>query len=255
MIVYVPSWNPSQYLKFSEERTRPCRDLAARIDADPRRIVDLGCGPGNSTEVLAERWPAADLTGLDSSPDMIAQARAAHPEWRWLAGEIAAWAAGTDTFDLVFSNAALQWVPGHAFVFPQLLERARVFAMQVPGNPDGPSHRLMREVARQFTFEKAVREWHSHDAAFYYDTLAPRAALLDLWETEYLHIMDSAEAIVEWYRGTGMRPFLEALSTDADRARFTADYLAAIRGAYPPQPDGKVLFPFRRIFLIAYRQP
>jgi trans-aconitate 2-methyltransferase len=110
----------------------------------------------------------------------------------------------------------------------------------------------MREVAKGFTFQREVREWHSHAAAFYYDLLAPHAARLDLWETEYIHIMDGAEAIVEWYKGTGMRPFLEALPNDAERTRFSGEYLDAIRRAYPPQPDGKVLFPFRRIFLVAY---
>jgi|SRR5215472_582760 len=249
----MPSWNATQYLKFSDERTRPCRDLAARVDlADPRRVIDLGCGPGNSTEVLAERWPAAELSGLDSSPHMIAKARTAHPEWRWITGEIAQWAEGGDVYDVVFSNAALQWVPDHASVFPKLLRRARVLAAQIPGNWDGPAHRAMREVAKGFTFQREVREWHSSAAAFYYDWLAPHAARLDLWETEYIHIMDGAEAIVEWYKGTGMRPFLEALPTDAERDRFTAAYLDAIRGAYPTQLDAKVLFPFRRIFLVAY---
>jgi len=251
----MPTWHPDQYLKFSEERTRPCRDLAARIEmADPRRVIDLGCGPGNSTEVLAERWPGAELTGLDSSADMIAKARAAHPGWPWLTGEIAEWAAASaDAYDVVFSNAALQWVPDHDAVFPRLLQRAGVLAVQIPGNWDGPAHRAMREVAKRFPLAGRVREWFSHSAAFYYDTLAPHAGRLDLWETEYIHIMDSAESIVEWYKGTGMRPFLEALDGDADRARFTAEYLDAIRAAYPARPDGKVLFPFRRVFLVAYR--
>ena len=248
----MPSWSPSQYLKFSEERTRPCRDLAARVDlAAPHRIIDLGCGPGNSTEVLAERWPAAELTGLDSSADMIAKASAAHPEWTWVAGDIAQWAAGGHHYDLAFSNAALQWVPDHAALFPRLLASADVLAVQVPGNWDGPAHRVMREVARRYPLDGRVREWFTHDAAFYYDVLAPHAGRLDLWETEYIHVMDSAEAIVEWYKGTGMRPFLEALDSDADRARFTADYLATIRAAFPARPDGKVLFPFRRIFIVA----
>src|SRR5881394_4114108 len=132
----MPSWHPTQYLKFSEERTRPCRDLAARIEVDdPRRIIDLGCGPGNSTEVLAERWPDAELTGLDSSADMISQAHTAHPDWRWLTANIAQWAATpADPYDLAFSNAALQWLPDHATLFPQLLARADVLAVQIPGN-------------------------------------------------------------------------------------------------------------------------
>jgi trans-aconitate 2-methyltransferase len=215
-------------------------------------MIDLGCGPGNSTEVLAERWPSAELTGLDSSPDMIAKAGTAHPEWRWQTGDIAHWAAASgDPYDLVFSNAALQWVPNHAAVFPQLLKRGRTIAIQIPGNWDGPAHRVMREVAKGFRFPREVREWHSHEPTYYYDVLAPHAARIDLWETEYIHIMDSAESIVEWYRGTGMRPFLEALASDDDRAAFTREYLEAIRHAYPARPDGRILFPFRRIFLVA----
>src|SRR5215472_10765547 len=125
------AWQPTQYLKFSEERTRPCRELVARIDvANPRSIIDLGCGPGNSTEVLAERWPSASLTGLDSSPDMIAAARQAHPDWRWIAGDIVQWASSSESYDVVCSNAALQWVSDHATVFPQLLARGGVLAVQ-----------------------------------------------------------------------------------------------------------------------------
>jgi trans-aconitate 2-methyltransferase len=250
----MPDWSPTQYLKFSEERTRPCRDLAVRISLDrPRRIVDLGCGPGNSTEVLAERWPDAAFIGLDSSSSMIAKARSAHPHWRWMQGDIAAFAEGGENYDLVFSNAALQWVPDHAAVFPKLLARGRTLAVQMPGDWDGPAHHTMREVASGFHFTREVSEWHTHEIAFYYDALAPHAAGLDLWETVYLHIMDSPEAIVEWYRGSGMRPFLEALPSDADRERFAAAYLAAIRHVYPPRPDGKVIFPFRRMFIVAYR--
>src|SRR5215471_14224998 len=144
----MPTWNPSQYLKFAEERTRPCRDLAARVELPAgARIIDLGCGPGNSTEVLAERWPEADLTGLDRSRDMIAKATAAHPDWRWMTGGIAEWATTDgEPYDLAFSNAALQWVPDHATVFPRLLSRAAILAVQAPGNWDGPAHQTMREV-------------------------------------------------------------------------------------------------------------
>ena len=229
--------------------------MAARIELLERaRIIDLGCGPGNSTEVLAERWPEADLTGLDSSIDMIAKATAAHPDWHWIAGGIAEWAAADgEQYDLAFSNAALQWVPDHATVFPRLLSRATMVAVQVPGNWDGPAHQTMREVAKRYPLEGRVREWYTHDTTFYYDVMAPHARQLDVWATEYIHILDGAEAVVEWYKGTGMRPFLEALETDGERERFTADYLEAIRGVYRPRADGKVLFPFRRLFLIARR--
>ena len=259
----MPGWNPNQYLKFAEERTQPCRDLAVRIAvANVRRVIDLGCGPGNSTVVLRERWPDAEFTGLDSSAEMIERARREYPRQRWIAGDIAEWAAASDSkFDVVFSNAALQWVEDHATLYPQLLSRVPpggVLAVQIPGNLDALPHRLMRETASAPQWSgrfpaASVREWHHHEMEFYYDVLAPSAARLDLWATEYLHILPDAEAIVEWYRGTGLRPFLEALESDAERQRFAADYLEALRPHFPPRPAGGVLFPFRRIFLMAYK--
>jgi len=263
----MPDWSPNQYLKFAEERTQPCRDLAARIAVpNVRRVIDLGCGPGNSTAVLRDRWPHAEFSGLDSSADMIEQARREYPQQRWIAADISEWAAAHDganagLFDVVFSNAALQWVDDHAGVYPRLLSHVApggALAIQIPGNIDALPHRLMREVAatpewsRRFPPGK-VRQWHHHEMEFYYDVLASAAARLDLWATEYLHILPDAEAIVEWYRGTGLRPFLEILEADTDRQRFTADYLAALRPHYPPRAAGGVLFPFRRIFLVAYR--
>jgi trans-aconitate 2-methyltransferase len=259
----MPGWNPSQYLKFAEERTQPCRDLAARIAVPKaRRVIDLGCGPGNSTRVLRERWPDAQFTGIDSSAEMIERARLEYPAQHWIAGDIAAWAAGREgQFDVVFSNAALQWVEDHAALYPRLLSRVApggALAVQIPGNIDALPHRLMRQVAAEPEWSHwfppgKVREWHHHEMDFYYDALASTATRLDLWATEYLHILPDAEAIVEWYRGTGLRPFLEVLESDADRQRFEADYLASLRPHYPPRAAGGVLFPFRRIFLIAYR--
>jgi trans-aconitate 2-methyltransferase len=259
----MPAWDAQQYLKFADERTRPSRDLVARIEVgQPRRVIDLGCGPGNSTQVLAERWPEAEVTGLDSSAEMIATARNEHAKSRWIVAEIGAWAAaGAADFNVVFSNAALQWLPDHAMLLPKLLARVEVggaLAVQVPGNYSGPVHRLMRELSaspgwRRWFPSGDARGWHSHDVSFYYDALAPHAARLDLWETEYLHILPNPEAIVEWYRGSGMRPYLQAIGEESERERFASEYLEGIRPLYPPRPDGRVLFPFRRIFLIAYR--
>ena len=253
----MPTWNASQYLKFSEQRTQPCRDLAARVGlADPRSIIDLGCGPGNSTEVLAERWPSAWVTGLDNSAAMIAQARAGYPRCFWVAADIAEWAAGEDRYDLVFSNAALQWLPDHPGLFPKLMAHVAqggALAVQMPGNWDSAAHRIMRNVAAQFPATENAREWFTHSLGFYFDVLAPHAARVELWATEYIHVMDGPEGIVEWYKGTGMRPFLDALSADEDRDRFLAIYLEAIREAYPARAGGQVLFPFRRIFMVAHR--
>ncbi len=249
----MPTWNPGQYLKFAAERTRPCRDLASRISLPGvRRIIDLGSGPGNSTEVLASLWPNAELTALDSSREMVEMGRQQYPNYRWISGDIVPWTAGdTGEFDIVFSNAALQWVPDHAAVFPQLLKRVSscgALAIQMPADVNAPAHKLMRDLAAS-----PVREWYAHDIGFYYDLLSMRASSVDLWETTYNHVLENAEGIVEWYKGTGLRPFLDALGTDAEREQFTLEYLQGIRKAYPPQQDGRVLFPFRRIFLIAYR--
>jgi trans-aconitate 2-methyltransferase len=255
----MPTWNATQYLKFGDERTRPSRDLAARIAvAQPARVIDLGCGPGNSTEVLAERWPGADITGLDNSARMIESAQAAHPTHRWMAAEIAEWAAAEggetfdESFDVVFSNAALQWLPDHAWLLPRLMRRVApggALAFQMPAH-DSPAHRIMRAMADEIALR--VADWHCHEPAFYYDVLAACARRVDLWETEYVHVMPDAEAIVEWYRGSGLRPFLDALGTDAERERFAGEFLQGVREAYPKRADGRVLFPFRRVFAVAY---
>lgn len=254
----MPTWNASQYLQFADQRTRPCRELVARIRFnEPKRIVDLGCGPGNSTAVLRERWPTAEIVGVDSSSAMIAAAKAEHPHGHWEIGDIASWSASSPV-DLVFSNAAVHWVDDHAALLPRLLRQVApngALALQVPGNFDAPAHRLMRELAASATwqddFRKPVREWHVHEPAFYYDAVAEHAREVDLWTTDYMQVMPGPEAIVDWYKGTGLRPFLDALA-EAKRKAFMRDYLSLITEAYPRRVDGKVLFPFLRLFLIAY---
>ena len=256
-------WNPEQYLKFSEERTQPCRDLAARVSIpDVHHVVDLGCGPGNSTQVLAERWPDAEITGVDSAAEMINAAIQAHPRGRWIVGDIAKWAGEEEQqFDVVFSNAALQWLPDHTGLYPKLFARVAaggVLAIQIPSSLDRPAYRLLREMAASIGWRRwfptgRVRTWHAQDWEFYYDLLAPLAARVDMWQTEYFHVMPNAETVVEWYKTTGMRPYLNAIGEDADRDKFITEYTEKIRAAYPPRPDGKILFSFLRIFLIAYR--
>jgi trans-aconitate 2-methyltransferase len=254
------AWNAAAYLRFGDERTRPCRDLAARVEvAAPGRVIDLGCGPGNSTAVLRERWPAAEITGMDSSAEMLAKARvdgAAH----WVQSDIARWAEEEgERFEVVFSNAALQWVPDHATLFPKLIRRIAsggALAAQLPAYSEQPGQRMIREVARspkwRARFTKEPVDWRTESVAFYYDALAPLAARLDLWETEYLHVVDGTQAVVEWYRATGLRPFLSALPAEKDRAEFLAEYHDALEPHYRPQKDGRLLFPFRRLFLVAY---
>ena len=254
----MPTWNSEQYLKFAAERTQPAVDLAARVRMDaPARVMDLGCGPGNSTAVLARRWPGAQVEGLDSSAAMIATARADFPQGTWHTGDIATWTAQPG-YDVVFSNAALQWVPDHARLLPRLLAQVApggALAMQVPSNMDAPAHARMRELgasaAWRGKFSQAVREWYVETPEAYYDILAGVAARVDLWVTEYQHELAGPEALVEWYRGTGLRPWLDALADPGEQEKFMADYLEAIRPDYPRRKDGKVLFPFRRLFLVA----
>jgi len=229
------------------------------LDA-PARAIDLGCGPGNSTAVLAARWPGAELSGLDSSAEMLAKARRDGPAVEWVQGDIGCWLVEERRhYELVFSNAALQWVPRHGAVFPRLLDRVApggALAVQMPAGSDIPAQRLIRQMAAapqwRARFTAPPVDWRTEPPGFYYDALAARAARLEIWETEYLHVMEGPEAILAWYSGSGLRPFLHALSTEDDRAEYLAEYLERLRPCYPAQADGRVLFPFRRLFLVAY---
>ncbi len=261
----MPTWNPRQYLQFAAERTRPCHDLVRRIEVDhPARVMDLGCGPGNSTQVLAGQWPEASIMGMDSNPAMIEAARQTYPSQSWILADIARWAApkqAAEQYDVLFSNAALQWLTDHDRLFPALFNRLApggALAVQMPANRNSPAHRIMRSLAasndwRDRFSARGVRQWHVQELPFYYDLLSPHAARIDLWETTYQHVLPDHQAMVEWYKGTGLRPYLDRLTADADRARFLADYLQRLPQAYPPRPDGRILFPFKRLFLIAYR--
>jgi len=253
-------WDAELYLKFSSERTRPSVDLAARVAlTDPGRIIDLGCGPGNSTDVLRQRWPKACITGLDSSPEMIAAAKGSYPDYEWIIGDIADWSPATP-FDVVFSNAALQWVPGHSLLFPHLLDQVAhggALAVQMPSQLNSALHRQILETAGDPSWRHlmgpALNTFTKEPPSFYYNLLRPLAARMEMWEIEYYHVVESPESIIEWYRGTGMRPFLAALENNEQRSRFEAMLLERYTRIYPPQNDGRILFPFRRLFIIAYR--
>lgn len=260
----MPSWNSEQYLKFARERTQPALDLAARLDfaGPPRRVIDFGCGPGNSTKVLWDRWPGIDLTGLDNAASMLASAQQLLPEAKWIESDISNWATNVapESYDLVFSNAAFQWVPDHAALLPRLMATVAVggaLAFQVPANFEAPPHRLMRELGATETwrthFTTTPREWQVNDVGFYYDALTPLASRVELWTTDYLHQLADVDGIIEWYRGTGLRPWLDALPDDAMRTKFLADYRELLAPHFPRQADGRVLFPFRRLFVVAYR--
>lgn len=251
------SWDPGQYLKFADHRLRPALDLMARIPPiSARRIYDLGCGPGTITRLLAERWPDAEVTGVDGSAEMLAKARALAPGMEFIQADLAAWAPPAPA-ELVFSNATFQWLGDHATLFPRLLSfvvPGGVLAVQMPRNFDAPSHRLLNEAVEQGPWRDRLlpllRRAPVALPQVYHRLLAPHAAALDIWEVEYLHRLEGANPVVEWTKGTALRPFLDALP-GAERDVFLADYGRRIAAAYPPEADGATLFPFRRLFIVA----
>jgi trans-aconitate 2-methyltransferase len=256
----MPTWDADLYLQFASERTQPSLDLIARTNiSSPARIIDLGCGPGNSTQMLRQRWPKADITGLDSSAEMIAAASQAYPSEKWILADAAIWKADAP-FDVVFSNATLQWLPDHEQLFLHLMAQvapAGALAVQIPAHYQSPLHQVTLEVAKDSVWchrmEAPCNALTEESPSFYYDVLQPLAARLDMWETEYYHLMDSPQAIVDWFRGTGLRPFLEALENEEQKQRFQQMLLDGYTQAYSRQKDGRVLFPFRRLFMVAYR--
>jgi trans-aconitate 2-methyltransferase len=253
-------WSARQYLQFETERTRPACDLLARVaNRATNRIVDLGCGPGNSTELLASRFPRADILGLDTSDDMLTKARARLPRVNFENVDVAHWRSAAP-LDLIFANAVLQWVPDHVALIVRLVEQLAPggsLAVQMPDNFDQPSHVLMRKVAARAPFvdklagANAARETIGAFAD-YYAALTSRCAGIDIWRTTYVHALAGADAIVEWVKGTGLRPFLSPLAPDEKQA-FLAQYHDEIADAYPPLADGRVLLPFPRLFIVAVR--
>jgi trans-aconitate 2-methyltransferase len=250
-------WDAGQYLRFADERTRPARDLLARIDlAAPRRIVDLGCGPGNSTALLQDRWPEAAVLGLDSSAEMLAQARRDHAGIAFAEGDIAEWSPA-ERCDLVFANAALQWVGDHARLVPRLLAAVAAqgaLAVQMPRNHDFVTHALMRRVAAEGTWRDRLAGAREPSPVqppeFYYDALAPLSRRIVIWETNYIQVMDGIPAILAWLEGTGLRPYLTRLD-DRERRQFRERYAALLAEAFPARADGRVLLPYPRLFFIA----
>lgn len=253
-------WNAHHYLKFGDERTQPAVDLASRIEiANPKTVIDLGCGPGNSTQVLRGRWPDARLTGLDRSLEMIAAARASYPEQDWVVASLETWLA-PEPFDVVFSNAALQWIGNHDRLVTHLLAQVAhggVLAFQIPSQHYSALRAHIEDVADDAAWRPRMQEAKAaltmENPSYYYDALADQVRRLDIWETEYNHVMEGPESIVDWISSTGLRPFLDALDTDAERTRFVDLLNRKVAASYLRRRDGKVLFPFRRLFVVAYR--
>lgn len=259
MAIAAASWDPTQYLRFSNERLRPALDLLAQIPLDrAARVVDLGCGAGNVTAILQQWFPQADVLGVDGSEAMLAKARLAAPACRFMQGDFATWTPEAPP-ELIFSNAALHWVSGHEALFPRLvslLAPGGVLAVQMPAMHDAPLRALQNEVA-------AHGPWSVHlsDAGYargllpteaYYDLLRPLVTTLDMWETTYIHVLTGEDAVTEWAAGSSLRPFLDKLPPDLRQAYRNA-YSAALRPHYRRRPDGTTLLPFRRLFVLGRR--
>jgi trans-aconitate 2-methyltransferase len=251
----VHTWDPERYLAYADERGRPFVELVARIGVtDPRRVVDLGCGPGNLTALLKERWPQADVAGVDSSPEMVAAASASSAAVDFSVGDVRTWAPA-DPVDVLVSNATLQWVSGHLDLLPRLVGHVAPggwLAFQVPGNFDEPSHTIRRDLAAEpeyAAFTAGVATPDAFDAATYLERLAGLGCAVDAWETTYLHVLAGEDPVFTWVSGTGARPTLQALPDDL-RPAFEAEFRRRLRAAYPPGPAGVVL-PFRRVFVVA----
>lgn len=257
----VADWNSTQYLKFKIERTQPAIDLANRIGLEsPRKIVDLGCGPGNSTQVLADKYKNAYILGVDNSENMITAAKAKYPHLDFRTCDISTELAQLDhDYDVVFSNACIQWVPDHQRLVPQmlgLLKKGGVLAVQIPMNFNEPIHRIILEVSssdKWSPFFPEQRIFYTLTPGEYYDTVCAYTDEVFIWETTYYHVMKSWQDILEWYRSTGLRPYLSVLAEEL-KEKFEEDILQRLVKAYPKQNNGDILFRFPRFFLIANRK-
>jgi len=253
------SWDPAQYLKFAGERMRPAVDLLSRIAAQsPATVLDLGCGAGNLAPLILARWPQAQLTGVDSSPEMLAKARAEYPGAQFVQGDIARWRPGSPV-DVLYSNAALQWLDGHEQLIPGLLDAvapAGFLAIQMPRNFGAPSHTSIVEAIEQGPWRAKLEPFLRREPVAapgaYWSMLSGRSASLEIWETEYLQVLTGDNPVAEYTKGTWLKQFLDRLE-GPQQAAFEADYRRRVAAWYPPQADGRTLFPFRRLFIVARR--
>ncbi|MDF3291643.1 methyltransferase domain-containing protein [Streptomyces silvisoli] len=257
-----PHWDPQQYLRFAEERTRPLHELLARVPELPSQpvVLDLGCGPGNSTAVVREHWPQATITGVDSSAEMLHTARTTgEPTAQYVLADAAAYDPAPARPDLIVSNALIQWLPGHLKLLPRWARALRpggVLAFQAPGNFDAPSHTLLSELISGPRWSARLdlnpKRAGVHDPAEYLEVLLAEGCAADVWETTYYTVLTGPDPVLDWTKGTALRPVLSKLTDPGDQAAFLAEYGALLREAYPAGPHGTV-FPFRRLFAVATR--
>ena len=256
-------WDANQYLKFSDHRLRPALELLDRVSLeDPKVIYDLGCGSGQVTSIMAERWTSARVYGLDNSKEMLAEAAAQSAKVSWIEADIRHWQPDEPP-DLIYSNATMQWIEDHHRLFPRLvgwLQKGGCLAFQMPLSWDAPSHRLMRETLKNGgptggplgsaeLRDAMARKWVKETEA-YYDLLVDSTRDLDIWETEYLQILEGDDPVLEWVKGTGLRPILNGLA-EVESEIFLVEYARRLHAAYPARADGRTLYPFRRLFIIA----
>jgi len=253
-------WDPQQYLKFSGHRLRPAVDLLMRIpDSAVRSIADLGAGAGNVTKLIKERWPEAAVTGVEGSAEMVAAGRKAAPEIEWLQQDLAAWHPA-QAYDLIYSNAALHWLPDHAALFPALMQKVApggILAVQMPRNFTAPSHVLIGETALNGPWRSKVEHLVTPppvgEPGFYHGLLAGLSENIDIWETEYLQVLEGENPVKEWTKGTWLTRYLDILKGE-EKAAFEAAYGERVAKAYPKNASGQTLFPFRRLFMVAQRK-
>jgi trans-aconitate 2-methyltransferase len=249
-------WNPQQYLKFAGHRLRPALDLLARLpDFPARTIADLGAGAGNVTRLLKERWPESEVTGVEGSAEMVAAGRKAAPDVEWQHADLATWRP-SKCYDLVYSNAALHWLPDHARLFPAVMKGVAphgFLAVQMPRNFLAPSHVLIGETALNGPWRAKLEHLLTpppvHEPRFYHHVLAPLAAEIEIWETEYLQVLEGDNPVKEWTKGTWLTRYLDVLEGD-EKAAFEAAYGERVAKAYPHNAVGQTLFPFRRLFMV-----
>ena len=255
------TWSATQYSKFETERTRPVLDLLGRVPTvRAASAVDIGCGPGNSTEQLKRRFPEAVIAGIDSSADMVEAARKRMPDTQFDLEDIITWSTKPAFFDVILANAVFQWVPDHSLLLPAVFAKLTAggsLAVQMPVARDEAAQRLIREIAadgpwRLRLVDALATRITPHSAGWYFDLLLRCGASVDIWQTTYLHQLGGPGAIVEWFKGSGLHPVL-ALLDEGERAEFLARYEAAVAQAYPTLPDGTLLLPFPRLFIVANR--
>ena len=248
-------WDPSQYLTFDKQRLQPALDLIARIPEEAQRITDIGCGPGNVTNILYGRWPTAQICGIDNSPDMLTKAKNDLPHIEWQHADLNTWQSSLQV-DVLFSNAALHWLDDHELLFPNLIKSVKpggTLAIQMPRNWAAPSHMSINQAVSEGSWksklEPLIKEQPTRSPEFYYEILSPHVQELEIWETEYIQVLEGENPVAEFVKGSWLRRFLQALD-EPERTEFENCYREKVKLAYPKQTDGKTLFPFRRLFIL-----